>query len=194
VRSRLWAVERLGMSAPFARRAAVGHGNGTGSSLRELAQIGGQGCPDSESGPQQDGIVLRPESWLPGSREDRDTGGPPEHPTLDDLARGRETSLALLARRGDGTCVADVIRRFHRPAHDPAIVHSRGRALTPGRRHRARALWLNCEVAGLIRRAEQAGRGRRHEAVWLRLGTWDAAWGRRSAIRFGHSRPGRARS
>jgi hypothetical protein len=39
-----------------------------------------------------------------------------------------------------------------------------------------------------------SGPGRRHEAVWLRLGTWDAAWSRRSAIQFGHSRPGRARS
>jgi hypothetical protein len=36
--------------------------------------------------------------------------------------------------------------------------------------------------------------GRRYAAVWLRLGMWHASWSRRSALRFGHSQPGRARS
>ena len=73
---------------------------------------------------------MRPESWVLSSRENRATGGSPEpgHVTLDDFSCGQETSLALLVRHGDGASAADVIRRFLKPAHDPAIVHSQRRA------------------------------------------------------------------
>ena len=100
---------------------------------------------------------MRPESWVLSSRENRATGGSPEpgHVTLDDFSCGQETSLALLVRHGDCASAADVIRRFLKPAPDPAIVHSRDAhmealafAFVPG------TLWLSSEVTGLIRRAE----------------------------------------
>jgi hypothetical protein len=106
---------------------------------------------------------VRPESWVLSSRENRATGGSPEpgHVTLHDFSCGQETSLALLVRHGDCASAADVIRRFLKPAPDPAIVHSRDAhmealafAFVPG------TLWLSSEVTDLIRRAEQTGPGK----------------------------------
>ena len=141
---------------------------------------------------------MRPESWVLSSRENRATGGSPEpgHVTLDDFSCGQETSLALLVRHGDGASAADVIRRFLKPAHDPASstrkdahMEALAFAFVPG------ALWLSSEVSWSDRTSRTNGTGgRRYAAVEPRLGTWHVAWSRRSPLRLGHSQPGRARS
>jgi hypothetical protein len=159
--------------------------------------VGGRAIAASWSGPQQEGIVLRPGSWVLSSRENRATGGSPEHVTL---VTSRATKR-LRWRSSSATETAppwrtDVIRRFLKPAHDPAIVDSQRRAYgSPG--FRLRVWGALAQLRGELAWADEPNkrnRGRRYAAVWLRLGTWDAAWSRRSALRFGHSRPGRARS
>jgi hypothetical protein len=93
-------------------------------------------------------------------------------------------------------CNAAAVDRGHPPWYPPEVDRDPGSLACrqiPGASTTVSSWRILTARRGRPSRTNGTG-GRRYAAVWLRLGMWHASWSRRSALRFGHSQPGRARS